>query len=74
MKVDTRIVCEGLTEVTAREGGIMEEFYAHSTDSPDKSDWQSLVEHLEGVARLTEEFAVVLGLGSGGGFYDIPSS
>ncbi len=35
----------------------MEEFYAHSTDSPDKSDWQSLEEHLVGVAKLAEEFA-----------------
>ncbi len=27
----------------------MDKFYAHSTDNPDKSDWQPLGEHLEGV-------------------------
>ncbi|CAG0971905.1 hypothetical protein ANRL3_01556 [Anaerolineae bacterium] len=37
------------------------EFYAHSTDSQDKSDWQPLAEHLEGVARLSEEFAAIFG-------------
>lgn len=46
----------------------MEEFYAHSTDSPDKSDWQPLAEHLEGVARLAEEFAAVFGAGGWGRF------
>jgi CRISPR-associated endonuclease/helicase Cas3 len=66
MKVDTRIVCEGLTEVTARERGIMEKFYAHSNDSPDKSDWQSLEEHLQGVAKQAEEFAGVFGAGDWG--------
>lgn len=44
------------------------EFYAHSTDSPDKSDWQTLDEHLEGVARLAEEFATVFGAGDWGRF------
>lgn len=37
------------------------EFYAHSTDLPDKSNWQPLGEHLEGVARLAEEFATAFG-------------
>lgn len=37
------------------------EFYAHSTDSQDKSDWQPLAKHLEGVARLSEEFAAIFG-------------
>jgi len=41
-------------------------FYAHSTDSPDKSDWQPLEEHLLGVAQLTEEFAAVFGAGTWG--------
>jgi CRISPR-associated endonuclease/helicase Cas3 len=35
------------------------QFYAHSTNSPDKSDWQRLEEHLENVARRAEEFASV---------------
>jgi hypothetical protein len=47
---------------------IEKEFYAHSTDSPDKSNWQSLGEHLEGVARLAEEFADIFGAGDWGGF------
>lgn len=42
------------------------EFYAHSTDSPDKSDWQPLDEHLQGVARLAEEFATTFGAGDWG--------
>ena len=32
-------------------------FYAHSTDNPDKSDWQKLEEHLQGVAKLAKGFA-----------------
>lgn len=44
------------------------EFYAHSTDSQDKSDWQPLAEHLEGVARLAEEFASIFGAGDWGRF------
>jgi CRISPR-associated endonuclease/helicase Cas3 len=44
------------------------EFYAHSTDSPDKSDWQPLADHLENVARLAEEFATVFGAGDWGRF------
>lgn len=41
-------------------------FYAHSTDVPDKSGWQPLVEHLEEVARLTENFAAIFGAGDWG--------
>jgi CRISPR-associated helicase Cas3/CRISPR-associated endonuclease Cas3-HD len=40
--------------------------YAHSTDSPDKSGWQPLADHLEGVARLAEEFAAIFGAGDWG--------
>lgn len=42
------------------------EFYAHSTDSKDKSNWQSLKEHLEEVARLAEKFAAVFNAGEWG--------
>ena len=42
------------------------QFYAHSTASPDKSSWQTLEDHLKGVARLTEEFADVFGGGTWG--------
>ncbi|OHB31475.1 MAG: CRISPR-associated endonuclease Cas3'', partial [Desulfuromonadaceae bacterium GWC2_58_13] len=35
----------------------MVQFYAHSTESADKSDWQPLEDHLREVARLAEEFA-----------------
>jgi len=41
-------------------------FYAHSTDNPDKSDWQLLEDHLQGVAGLAEEFAAVFGAGDWG--------
>ncbi|MCF6267378.1 MAG: hypothetical protein L3J57_12655 [Desulfuromusa sp.] len=41
-------------------------FYAHSTDNPDKSDWQTLENHLQGVADLAEEFAAVFGAGEWG--------
>ena len=41
-------------------------FYAHSTDNPDKSDWQTLENHLQGVAELAEEFAAVFGAGEWG--------
>lgn len=44
----------------------MGEFYAHSTDNPDKSDWQLLEDHLEGVACLAEKFAAVFGAGDWG--------
>ena len=36
-------------------------FYAHSTDKPDKSDWQTLDEHLQNVAKLAAEFAIPFG-------------
>lgn len=32
-------------------------FYAHSTERSDKSDWQLLKDHLEGVGKLAEGFA-----------------
>ena len=41
-------------------------YYAHSTDNPDKSDWQLLEDHLLGVAGLSEEFAAVFGAGEWG--------
>lgn len=41
-------------------------YYAHSTDNPDKSDWQTLEDHLQGVAKLAEEFASVFGAGEWG--------
>jgi len=44
----------------------MSEFYAHSTDSTDKSDWQPLDAHLENVAKLAEGFAAVFGAGEWG--------
>ena len=51
------------------EGVVMDkDYYAHSTDSSDKSNWQPLVEHLKGVARLAEEFAAVFGAGEWGRF------
>ncbi|PNU21070.1 CRISPR-associated helicase/endonuclease Cas3 [Geothermobacter hydrogeniphilus] len=42
------------------------EFYAHSTDSPDKEDWQPLEEHLRGVAELAEKFSAAFGAGDWG--------
>ena len=36
-------------------------YYAHSTDSPDKSDWQLLEDHLYNVAKLCEEFSAAFG-------------
>lgn len=44
----------------------MKQFYAHSTDNPDKSDWQLLEGHLRGVASLAEDFAAVFGAGEWG--------
>jgi len=44
------------------------QFYAHSTDSFDKTDWQPLDEHLEGVARLAEKFAAIFGANDWGRF------
>ena len=32
-------------------------YYAHSTDDPDKHDWQRLREHLQSVAGIASEFA-----------------
>lgn len=46
----------------------MNAFYAHSTESSYKSDWQPLAEHLECVARLAEEFAAAFGAGDWGRF------
>jgi CRISPR-associated endonuclease/helicase Cas3 len=43
-----------------------QKFYAHSTESPDKSDWQPLEDHLCNVAKLAEEFAAVFGAGAWG--------
>ncbi len=36
-------------------------YYAHSTENPDKSDWQDLEEHLQNVAALASDFAAVFG-------------
>jgi CRISPR-associated endonuclease/helicase Cas3 len=36
-------------------------FFAHSTDNPDRSDWQPLPEHLHEVAKLAGGFAAVFG-------------
>ena len=46
----------------------MNEFYAHSTESADKSNWQPLAVHLQSVARLAENFATVFGAGVWGRF------
>ncbi|MCX6701371.1 MAG: CRISPR-associated helicase Cas3' [Methanomicrobiales archaeon] len=32
-------------------------YYAHSTDNPDKSDWQLLKDHLTNVAKIASDFA-----------------
>ncbi len=39
----------------------MGNYYAHSTDSADKSDWQILSEHLIGVAEKADAFAAAFG-------------
>lgn len=44
----------------------MDEFYAHSTESPNKADWQLLEDHLLGVAERAEVFAAVFGAGDWG--------
>ncbi len=44
----------------------MSDYYAHSTDSADKSEWQTLEEHLRNVAGMAEEFAAVFGAGEWG--------
>lgn len=36
-------------------------YYAHSTENPDKSDWQELGEHLDKVAGLAARFASAFG-------------
>jgi len=36
-------------------------FYAHSTERSDKSDWQLLKDHLEGVGNLAGDFATAFG-------------
>ncbi|WP_213194745.1 CRISPR-associated endonuclease Cas3'' [Desulfuromonas sp. AOP6] len=41
-------------------------FYAHSTDSKDKSEWQLLSEHLHNVARIAEKLASVFDAGEWG--------
>ncbi len=33
------------------------QYYAHSTEKTDKSDWQPLTEHLEEVAERAEKLA-----------------
>jgi CRISPR-associated endonuclease/helicase Cas3 len=40
----------------------MPEFFAHSTESTDKHDWQPLPEHADGVAKLASSFAARFGL------------
>jgi CRISPR-associated endonuclease/helicase Cas3 len=42
----------------------MREFYAHSTDSPQKSDWQPLADHLIAVGRRARAAAEVFGAGA----------
>lgn len=32
-------------------------YYAHSTENPDKKDWQPLIDHLTNVAKLSQHFA-----------------
>jgi len=50
-------------------------YYAHSTDDPDKRDWQLLRIHLQNVADIASEFADCFGAGdlayAGGQFHDI---
>ena len=36
-------------------------FFAHSTPNPDRSDWQSLPEHLKNVGQGAGEFAAAFG-------------
>jgi len=43
-------------------------YYAHSTSSGDKSDWQLLSEHLIGVAERAESFAALFGAREWGRF------
>ncbi|GAB2690757.1 CRISPR-associated helicase Cas3' [Paenibacillus thermoaerophilus] len=41
-------------------------YYAHRTDSSDKSGWQKLTDHLQNVSAKTSEFASVFGAGKWG--------
>ena len=41
-------------------------YYAHSTDRPDRADWQPLCEHLREVAELARERAAKFGAGEWG--------
>lgn len=42
------------------------QYYAHSGENQDKSDWQTLEDHLQGVAALAEGFASEFGAGEWG--------
>lgn len=42
------------------------EFFAHSTNSADKSSWQTLDDHLVGVGQLAEDFAAIFNAGNWG--------
>jgi CRISPR-associated endonuclease/helicase Cas3 len=44
----------------------MRAYYAHSTDTVDKSDWQKLPEHLLEVAKIAENFASLFNAGKWG--------
>jgi len=44
----------------------MNNYYAHSTDAIDKSDWQLLQEHLENVSERSGNFADIFKLGQWG--------
>jgi CRISPR-associated endonuclease/helicase Cas3 len=38
-------------------------FFAHSTSNPDRSDWQTLAEHLRAVSALASKFAAIFNAG-----------
>lgn len=40
-----------------------QQFYAHSTERPDKSDWQTLQSHLENVAARAQKYGTFFGAG-----------
>ncbi len=42
------------------------QYYAHSTEKTDKSDWQPLSEHLENVGQLAQQFAAAFNAGQWG--------
>jgi CRISPR-associated endonuclease/helicase Cas3 len=44
----------------------MHHYYAHSSDNPDKSEWQKLPDHLDNTAALAERFAAVFSAGEWG--------